>query len=405
MPPIYLDNASTTWPKPPEVADSMAAFIRDGAASPGRGAYAMAARNSGYIASLRAKLAAMLSAPSEDRVVFAPGATDALNMAILGLLGRAPEPGTKPKVVTTTLEHNAVHRPLAALRDRGWIDLTVVPSDEDGFIDAGQVIDAIDDNTAMVALIGASNMLGTITPVSSIFRAARETAPRAATLVDASQTTPLIPYDVQADCIDLLVFPGHKSMMGPTGTGVLYVSPRMTGEPSSSEPEAWGEVEPVRFGGTGGDSGSESMPRVMPRRLEPGSINTVGFVGLLAAVDSVPAQKRSEILRHERVHTQRLMDHLRAQSGVRVLGPECAERKTGVVSFTIEGWNPAELAVLLDSRYDICVRAGLHCAPGAHRSMGTLGEAGAVRASPGAYTTDGEIDAFCAAISEICADE
>ena len=405
MPPIYLDNASTTWPKPPEVADSMAAFIRDGAASPGRGAYAMAARNSGYIASLRAKLADMLSAPSEDRVVFAPGATDALNMAILGLLGQGPASGTKPKVVTTTLEHNAVHRPLAALRDRGWIDLTVVPSDDEGFIDAERVVDAIDDNTAMVALIGASNMLGTITPVAPIFRAAREKAPRAATLVDASQTTPLIPYDVQADCIDLLVFPGHKSMMGPTGTGVLYVSPRMTGEPADGEPEAWGEIEPVRFGGTGGDSGSESMPRVMPRRLEPGSINTVGFVGLLAAVDAVPAQKRSEILRHERVHTQRLMDHLRAQVGVRVLGPECAERKTGVVSFTIEGWNPAELAVLLDSRHDICVRAGLHCAPGAHRSMGTFGEAGAVRASPGAYTTDSEIDAFCAAITEICSDE
>jgi selenocysteine lyase/cysteine desulfurase len=296
-----------------------------------------------------------------------------------------------------------VHRPLAALRDSGVIELVIVPADEEGFIESQRVVDAVDDSTAMVALIGASNMLGTITPVAPICRAVREKAPRALTLVDGSQTMPLICSDVQADCIDLLAFPGHKSMMGPTGTGVLYVSPRATGEPGDGEPEAWGEIEPVRFGGTGGDSGSESMPRVMPRRLEPGTINTVGYVGLLAAYDAVPEARRREILSQERAHTQRLMDHLRSHDGVRVLGPDCAERKTGVVSFTIDGWNPAELAVLLDSRYDICVRAGLHCAPGAHRAMGTLEQAGAVRASPGAYTTEGEIDAFCAAIDEICA--
>ena len=392
---IYLDNASTTWPKPPQVARAMAEFLERGAATPGRGGYAMATRNAETVGRLRARLGDFLNAESEDRVVLTPGATDSFNIALLGLFCWRSF-ATKPKVVTTLIEHNAIRRPLLFLQQQGVLDLIEVRSNEQGMFSPESILSAVDDRTVLVALTAASNMIGTILPSGEVCRTLRAKRPDILTVVDASQTAGIIDIDVQRDCIDLLGFPGHKSMLGPTGTGILYVSPRASGEVSGASLR----LEPMRFGGTGGDSGSDSMPKAMPARFEPGSANTVGFIGLLAAMESPDRPTPEAALRHERALVARIIKGISRHDRVKILGPAGVESRVGVVSFTVDGWEPTELGQYLDSRHGICVRAGLHCAPGAHKSVGTFARAGAVRASPGVYNNERDVDAFIAAIDE-----
>lgn len=398
---IYLDNASTSWPKPPEVAEAMARFLREGAASPGRGGYAMAAKNAETLARVRSKIAAMIGSRDSERVVLTPGATDALNMAILGLFAwRGPAPlERRPHVVATVLEHSAVRRPLHRLKVQGYIDVTEVPCDAHGLLHAEEIVAAVQDRTSLVAVMSASNAVGTVSPAAEVCRTLRVRRPDILTLVDASQTAGLMPLHIEKDCIDLAAFPGHKALLGPTGTGFLYVSPRSTGE----APGATARLEPVRFGGTGGDAGSEEMPAGIPKSLEPGTFNAVGFVGVLAALDAAGRPSSEVVLAHERRLIARAIQGLSGVKGVRIVGTTDPALRTGALPIVVDGWASADLSAALDSRYGICVRAGLHCAPAAHRAMGTFEGGGAARMSVGVYNTDEDVDAFVNAIREAAA--
>lgn len=398
---IYLDNASTTWPKAPGVAEAMAAFISEGAATPGRGSYTMASRNAELVARARLKLANLIAAPSPERVILTPGATDAFNMAILGLFRDHPVDGApagkRPKVVTTVLEHNAIRRPLHYLCSRGVIDVHEVRCDGRGCIAGDELLAAVDDRTVLAATMSASNVVGTIGPAVKVYRELRATRPDVVTLLDASQTAGLVPIDVMADAIDLLAFPGHKSLMGPTGTGVLYVSPRVTGE----APGAGLRLLPTRFGGTGGDSGKDDMPEALPRRFEPGSPNSVGFVGLLAAMEYRERHDPAKTLAHEMSLFERLVDGVSSIAGTSIVGPRSRDNRVAVLSVCVDGWSPTDLGAVLDAQAGIAIRAGLHCAPGAHRALGTFDRGGTIRVSPGAFNNEADVDTFVSTLREL----
>lgn len=397
-PVIYLDNASTTWPKPRAVAEAMSNFILSGAATPGRGGYAMSSRNADLVARLRSRLAALIGAPNPDRVILTPGATDSFNMAILGLFTWPTSPlGFVPKVVTTVLEHNAIRRPLAFLKARGLIEVVEAPCESNGRVLAERILAEVDDRTVLVATMSASNVVGTVVPTAEVFRRLRATRPDVLTLLDASQTCGVLPIDVAADCIDLVAFPGHKALMGPTGTGALYISPRATGE----EPGTRVTLQPTRFGGTGGDSGEDLMPKALPRRFEPGSINTVGFVGLLAALEASDRPTQQMVFDHEMSLARVLLDGLRDIPGVTLIGPRETTDRVPVVPFAIAGWKPTDAGAALDASAGIAVRCGLHCSPGAHRAMGSFPKGGAIRASPGVYNTRADVDALVGAVREL----
>lgn len=398
--PIYLDNASTTWPKPPEVADSMAEFLRTGCASPGRGGYAMAVRSSEYVSRLRAHLSRMMNSPSPDRIVITPGATDATSMALMGLFSHLDKPAHPMRVVSTALEHNAVRRPLYLLDQLGTIEWVQVPCDADGLMRAEDVLAHVNNNTVLVSMMMASNGIGTLLPALEVCRALKTTRPDILTLVDAAQTIGVLPIDVQTDNIDILMYPGHKALMGPTGIGVLYLSERATGE---KQVESGLRVEPTRFGGTGGDSGKDSMPTGMPARFEVGTHNTIACVGLLAAIEANGYPKGAKALEHERVLCKRIIDHLSDHPKVRVVGTHDVNKRVGVVGITADNWSPGNLAAALDAEAGICVRSGFLCAPGAHKAMETFAGGGTVRMSPGVYTTDAEIDVLLRTFDKLIA--
>lgn len=361
----------------------------------------MAQRNADIIARLRQALATLVGAASAERVALTPGATDAMNMAILGLLGdglRARRTGPTPRVVTTVLEHNAVRRPLAYLQDRGVITWTQVPCDAQGLVDPAEVLKAVDDSTVILAMMHAANGVGTILPALEVCRTLRTARPDVITLIDAAQTIGVLPIDVQRDNIDLLAFPGHKALMGPTGIGVLCVSPRLTGEGPSPLP--W-RIDPIRFGGTGGDSGKDVMPSRMPAMLEPGTHNTIACVGLLAAMEAPGVPRGQQGLAHERAMVARVIEHLSGRPGVRIIGPRDVANRVGVVTITMAGWAPGELASALDAEAGVCVRSGLLCAPGAHKALGTFDQGGTVRISPGVYNTDQHIDVLLSTLDRL----
>lgn len=390
---VYLDNASTSWPKPPEVGEAMARFLAEGSATPGRGGYRMAARNADLVERCRRRLGELIGVNDPTRMVLATGATEAINIAIAGLF--AWRDGAPAHVVTTSMDHNSVRRPLLHFRRIGRIQLDAVSADEQGRVTPEQMVAAVTDETALVAIIAVSNALGTILPYGEIARAVRRRNPRTLILLDASQAVGILPIDA-AD-FDLVAFPGHKGLLGPTGTGILFVSKNATGE----EGDAFLRLQPARFGGTGGESAREDMPEHVPQRFETGSLNTVGFAGLLAALDARP-MSHADSLAHERRLIERLIAHLRSIPGARVLGPEHMEERAGLVSFTLDGWTAPELASMLDTQFGICCRAGLHCAPGAHVAAGTFDGGGAVRISLGPYNTGDDIEALIEALQRVC---
>lgn len=403
---IYLDHATTSWPKPPGVGEAMTRYLREGAATPGRGAYASARDAGRQIDQLRDALASMIGAKSGERMVLTSGATESLNIAILGLFsGDRPGrelPAPPPRVVTTVLEHNSVRRPLAALQARGLIEVVEVGCDREGFVSAEAVLAAVDARTALVAMTGVSNVVGTMQPITEVGRGLRSAAAHARVLflVDGSQGAGLVPIDVGASGIDLLAFSGHKALLGPPGTGVLYVSER-----------AGVRVSPVRFGGSGGggggDSASSEMPGEMPHRFEAGTPNTVGFVGLLAALGEDAPARQDEVLAHERRLLGMMIEGLAAHERVRLIGPAGTDRRVGILSLTVLRYEPDEVSAILDGSFGISVRAGLHCAPGAHRALGTFeaggggGGSGTVRVSPGWATTPDDVGRFLEAMERL----
>ncbi len=375
---IYLDNAATSFPKPEAVYQALDAFARRSLANPGRAGHKMALAAERALDDCRHLLNQFFRGKEPERWVFTLNGTDALNLAFKGALDDGDH------VVTTDLEHNSVSRPLRAMELAGRITLTRLRADEGGTIDPDAVRRAITPKTRLVALTHASNVLGTVQPVAEVGRITRERD--VLLLVDAAQTAGVLPIDVQAMHIDLLAFPGHKSLLGPTGTGALYVRPGVA-------VRAW------REGGTGGDSSSETQPKEFPYFLEGGTPNVLGVAGLAAGVRYVQERGLEAIHAHEVGLVERLWRKL-DELGYPVLGHRDQARRVGTVSFLHPAIAAPELGGILDEAFDIAVRPGLHCAPYIHRSRGSFPD-GAVRVSPGAFNTEQDIDALAAALAEI----
>ncbi|MGB9776329.1 MAG: aminotransferase class V-fold PLP-dependent enzyme [Anaerolineae bacterium] len=379
---IYLDNAATSWPKPPGVLAAMARFLTEVGANPGRSGHRLSVEAGRIVYAAREAVAELFHAPDPLRVVFGMNATEGLNLALRGLL----RPGDH--VVTSSMEHNSVMRPLRALEREG-VEVTVVPCSAEGFLDPQAVLSALRPNTRLVVLNHASNVTGTILPVAEVGRALQQmNGPLL--VVDAAQSGGAVPIDMQADGMDLLAFTGHKSLYGPTGTGGLIIGERVPLE----------EFRPLIRGGTGSRSEHEEQPDFLPDMCESGTPNAVGLAGLEAGVRWVLERGVEAIRAHEMELTQRLLDGLREIPGVTVYGPTDARRRTAVVSFNIAGMEPSEVGMRLDEEYGIMCRVGLHCAPAAHRTIGTF-PSGTVRFALGAFSTREEVDAALWAVARL----
>lgn len=369
----------------------MVEFLQNIGATPGRGGYRAASESGAMVDRLRRRIGELTGA-SPQRVLLSSGCTAALNIAIGGLF--CARRGRPLRIVTTNLEHNAVRRTLA-----GWATITgaeaeiiVCRCNGRGFVSVDEVIDRAQDADAL-AITGASNVIGAIQPVGEIGRALKAEGSRAMVIVDAAQTAGLVEIDIDRDGIDALAFAGHKALLGPPGTGALCLSER-----------AAGELPPVSFGGTGALSASLGMPEDLPDRLEPGTPNTPGAAGLLAALEDGALPTGRARLEAERAHMGRLLATL-AELPVRVLA-HCEPASgaldgfTPVISFAADGADAMELAAALDASFGVAARAGLHCAPDAHRAFGTY-EGGAVRLSPGLFTTADDIEICCDALRRL----
>lgn len=382
---IYLDNAATSWPKPQAVYEAVDRYQRECGAAVGRGATRQAGEARRIVDRCRSRAARLLGGASEESITFAFNGTDALNIALHGVL----RPGDH--VVTTSIEHNSVLRPLAALRERIGIEVTRVPAGGDGVIDPGAIARALQPRTALVAVMHASNVTGAVQPVAAIVEIARRHG--ALSLIDAAQTAGHVPIHAAQLGVDLLACSGHKGLLGPLGTGLLYV-----------RPEIVDRVRSYRQGGTGSRSESDQQPDTGPDKFESGNHNAPGLAGLDAALGWIEAQGGVAALRsHERALVEQLLAGLSAVPAVRTYGPADTESRTSVVSLTIDGLDPQDAAAILDDSFGIETRAGLHCAPGAHAGLDTLKTGGTLRLSVGPFTTPDQIAATVAAIGEIAA--
>ncbi|MCU0663161.1 MAG: aminotransferase class V-fold PLP-dependent enzyme [Myxococcota bacterium] len=358
----------------------MERFLKGPGANPGRSGHALSIQAGRVVFEARERVARLFGHGDPMSVVFTKNATEALNLAIQGLL----KPGDH--VLTSTMEHNSVLRPLRFLEGRG-VDVTRVPCDTSGSLDPADVKAALSAKTRLIVLSHASNVVGTLCPVEEIgqLSAGRELI----FCVDAAQSAGACPIDMAAMGIDLLAFTGHKSLYGPQGTGGLCIGER-----------ARGRLSPLLYGGTGSVSDSDVHPDFLPDCFEAGTLNAVGLAGLAAGLEFVEERGLAAIREHEAKLTARLIDGLRELPRLRVHGTGDAARQTAVVSFNIDGWSCSEVASALEDRAFICCRAGLHCAPLAHRQLGTFPE-GAVRFSLGIFNTEEEIAAALDAVREL----
>lgn len=381
---IYLDNAATSWPKPPAVAEAMRHFIDEVGANPGRSGHRRSVEAGRVVYETREAVCHLFDFPDPLRVTFAPNVTFAINLALRGLL----RPGDH--VVTSAMEHNAVMRPLRALVQRG-IELTVVPCSPEGSLNPEEVRRALRPETTMVVINHASNVSGTILPVGQVGRIAREAG--LLLLVDTAQTAGALPLSMPDLQIDLLAFTGHKSLLGPPGTGGLLIGERVPLE----------QFDPLVRGGTGSRSEHEVQPDFLPDKFESGTQNAVGLAGLQAGLGYLQEHGVDTVRAHEMALTARLLAGLQAIPAVTIHGPADPSRQTATVSFTLQGRQPSAVSQYLDEAHGIATRPGLHCAPAAHHTLGTF-PTGTVRLSAGAFTTQEEIDDAVEAIREI-ADE
>lgn len=369
----YLDNAATSWPKPDGVLAAMDRYHREFGVAAGRGATRAAAEVDATISRCRLRAAQLFNAESPERIVFTFNGTDSLNIAIHGLL----QPGDH--VVTTTLEHNSVLRPLSELRKRIGIETTFVEPETNGRVEPVKFREALRPNTKLVALIHASNVTGVVQPIDDVGAIARQAG--LFMLVDAAQTAGHLPIDVRNSPIDMLACPGHKGLLGPLGTGLLYLRPGLEQHVSS-----------FRQGGTGSLSEDDHQPERLPDKYESGNHNAPGLFGLEAALAWLEQHPSAERREHESGLRDRLIEGLQFLPSVRVIAADLPKEQTvGVISFTLDGFDPQEVTTILDHDFQIQTRAGLHCAPGAHRSLKTLTSGGTVRASLGPDTTADDV--------------
>jgi cysteine desulfurase / selenocysteine lyase len=381
---IYLDNAATSWPKPEAVYQAVDHYLREVGGPNGRSGYREALEANRIVERARRGVAGLIGASEARQVVFGFSGTDVLNLAIRGVV----RPGDH--VVTTVCDHNSVLRPLRALRETADVEVSYVPCDGEGFVSPDDVRAALRPNTRLVAVVHASNVTGAIQPVEEIGRVVREHD--TLFLVDAAQSLGHVPLDVAELHADLLVAPGHKGLLGPLGTGVLYIRPGVELQ-----------LAPLRYGGTGTQSDEDRQPDELPDKYEPGNHNLVGLAGLAAATEFLREESIERIHEHHTQLTKQLIEGLRGIEGLTIYGPQSIADRTSVVSITIEGYDPQELAAILESSRRVQCRAGLHCAPRMHEALGTTTGGGTLRLSPGFATTTEEIDTVIASVQEVAA--
>jgi len=379
---IYLDNAATSWPKPPEVLRAMTDVLEKAGGNPGRSGHRLSIEAARVIYNAREDIAAFFNAGDPMRVIFTLNATSSLNMVIMGLL----KPGDH--VVASSMEHNSVMRPLRELESEG-IELTVVPCAQDGSLSVKNVEQALKRNTRLVVINHASNVVGTIAPVAEVAKVAHKAG--VLLLVDAAQSAGAIPVDVEPAGIDLLAFTGHKGLQGPPGIGGLIIGENVDVS----------QMKPLMRGGTGSQSELEEQPEQLPDKYESGTPNLTGIAGLHAGIKWLKERGIEEIREREKELVKMLYEGLSVIPKVNLYGTLNPEESVAIVSFIVEGKTVSEIGSRLDDEYGILSRVGLHCAPSAHRTIGSFPK-GTVRLAPGVFSTKEDIQATLEAISEVC---
>jgi cysteine desulfurase family protein len=378
----YLDNAATSWPKPDAVYSAVERYQRDIGGNIGRAATRRGQELQGVVDRGRRQIAKLFGAESPQSIIFTFNGTDALNLAIHGWLS----PGDH--VITSVAEHNSILRPLRTMQDRHSIVVDYAPVGSSGILDPEAVRRLLRPRTRLIALTHASNVTGALQPVEEIGRVAREAG--AAFLVDGAQTAGHVPIDLRSLEADFLACSGHKGLLGPLGTGLLYIRPGRERE-----------LRPIRQGGTGSASESEDVPDQLPGRYEAGSHNASGLVGLETGVGWILEQGIQQLRSHDMELTGRLFERLSETAGVTVFGPRDPAQRAGVVSIRVAGMDSQTCSAILDQEFGIETRAGLHCAPRMHRALGTLAEGGLVRFSVGPFTTRDDVDAAADAVAAL----
>ena len=378
---IYFDNPATSWPKPPQVKEAMDRFMEEVGANPGRSGHSLSIEAARIIYETREALSTLFHIKDPSRIVFTLNATESINLALKGLL----KPGDH--VITSSMEHNSVMRPLRDLEKKG-VELTILPCSEQGALDPIEVEKKIKSNTRIVVLNHASNVIGTLLPVKEVGQIARKY--NSLFLVDAAQTAGTVPIDIEKDGIDLLAFTGHKSLYGPQGTGGLVIGERIDEK----------EMIPLKQGGTGSRSEFEEQPDFLPDRFESGTPNSVGIAGLLAGIQFVLGKGVEQIRQHEMGLIKTLIEDLKKIPEIKLYGPEKQVHRIAILSFNLTQLSPSNVALRLEQEFGILCRPGLHCAPAAHRTIGTFPK-GTIRFGLSAFNTEAEIETAIQAASKI----
>lgn len=380
---IYLDNGSTSFPKAPGVGKAMADFIENIGVNIGRGGYEEAYSAAEVVLDTREKLCKLFHFDQPENVVFTSGITASMNILLKGLL----QPGDR--VLTTSMEHNAVMRPLRQLEQQG-VEVVLIPCHSDGTLDFEAFIDLATPGTRALVMTHASNMCGTVMPVKDVAEYCQTLG--IWTMVDCAQSAGILPIDMEDWGVDAIAFAGHKGLLGPQGIGGFLITDDLAAE-----------INPLLSGGTGSISHLETVPDFMPDRFEPGTQNLPGIFGLHAALSYLEKVGIEKIYQHEMALAERLLKGLSRLEGIRVVGRPQLTGRTAVVSVDFLQMDNADAAFLLEDKYGIMTRCGLHCAPQAHKSVGTFPQ-GTVRFAPGRETTEAQIDTALAAVKEILAE-
>ena len=376
---IYLDNAATSFPKPKEVADAVYDFMINNGTSSGRGSYKKAMQSDYIVYECRKLIGNLFNFDDPKKVVFTSNVTDSLNIAIRGILKE------NDHVITSSLEHNAVWRCLKTLEKDINIKIDTVECSKDGITNPEDIKKYIRKDTALIVFTQASNVLGTIQPIKEIGKIAREN--KIVFLVDAAQSAGAMKIDIKEDNIDILAFTGHKSLLAPMGTGGLIINTDI-------------DIKPLKAGGTGGDSAYESQPDYYPNHLETGTSNVSGIAGLRAAIKFLNREGIDNIHNKEKELTKYALQRLETVKDIEIYGPKDCEKILSVISFNIKNKRPEDISTILDQKYDIMLRAGLHCAPTAHSVINTK-DRGSLRIGIGYFNTKDDIDKLVEALNNL----
>lgn len=380
---IYLDNAATSWPKPESVYTAVESAMRVNGSPAGRGAYQDAVESLRLVEQTRSSIAQLINASHRRNIAFTFNGTDALSTAIFGLLKKGDH------VVTSVVEHNSVLRPLKYLESTKEVTVTYVGCDDEGRLDDNDIIAAVRPETRLICLIHVSNVTGTIQPIENIKSKLRNTGnSRAIFLLDAAQSLGHLPIDVQALGCDMLAAPGHKGLLGPLGTGILYIND-----------ETAESVNPLRYGGTGTEGSIEIQPTKVPDKYESGNLNLPGIAGLNAGINFINSAEGQTARANWQELSQTMLSGIRDIPGIAIQGVPAMKGRIGVFSISIEGFDCHEASSILDSNWSIQTRSGIHCAPMIHRAMDT--QSGTLRISPGLFNTPDQIDVTLDALSQL----